>query len=410
MKVKGYTLIYIVVIMLILTILCGLLFEFLILEKRLSDSLEIQTQQCLDVESGINIWANSNNDITEAHYKTFYLNHEKYTDTVTVKTYPWGIYQIISAKAHYGKFSCDKHLMVGVELMYSKAALILLSSRNILNISEISVIKGNIHGDVSKIKYFSVPYSNKPRPKKNFIGNVVSQDPTIINIPYYHKLFDDLSNKEILPDIIPDTLENSFGDSTKMFLCKDKFVQKKSLSGNIIIVSKKSLFISKDNVLKDILIIAPEVTIESGFSGSLQVIASDVINVEEDCSLLYPSSLVLASDTTNSISKINISTNSTVSGSVIAFKNLANNQKDCIVKIETESTINGQVITNGFIDIQGAIYGQIICKKILVSNGSGTYENHLFDVTIDIDKLPKSFAGVKITNTNNKTKHIKWLW
>lgn len=410
MRVKGYTLIYIVIIMLILTILCSLLFQFISLEKRVTNNYEVQTQLCLDVESSINIWASNIDNIIKNDENVFCFNHNYYIDTTIVKTYQWGIYYVISASSKYEKNSCNKQLMVGIEPTMKNASIVLLSRNNIINVSETSLINGDILGDVKKIKVFSEPNSDKPKYTSNFTGGIIPLDPSVIKLPNFSNYITNIYNNSSWLSEIPDTIENSFGDSTLIYYLEKPYLQDKTIIGNVIIVSEKEVFISKNNTLKDIIVIAPEITIERGFKGSVQIIASDLINIEEECTLLYPSSIILNSDTNSRLSKIMIGENTKITGVIYANKESRRDKTDCIIQLAEGVDICGQVVTNGIIDIRGNIIGQIICKKILASNASGIYENHLFGAKIDMKNLPSSFAGANISSINKRTKKIKWLW
>ena len=68
-----------------------------------------------------------------------------------------------------------------------------------------------------------------------------------------------------------------------------------SIRGNVIITSADSLVVSSTAHLEDVIIIAPKVSFEAGFSGSVQVFANKSITVGSGARLEYPSVLYINS-------------------------------------------------------------------------------------------------------------------
>ena len=57
--------------------------------------------------------------------------------------------------------------------------------------------------------------------------------------------------------------------------------------------SSDSITIQSENLFKDVLIVAPKVRIKSAFRGSVQILATDTVIIEEGCKLEYPSSVIM---------------------------------------------------------------------------------------------------------------------
>ena len=66
-----------------------------------------------------------------------------------------------------------------------------------------------------------------------------------------------------------------------------------SLHGHLLIVSKRSITVKASAKLQDVILIAPEITIESNTIGTFQAMASKKIIVESNVQLAYPSALVV---------------------------------------------------------------------------------------------------------------------
>jgi hypothetical protein len=89
---------------------------------------------------------------------------------------------------------------------------------------------------------------------------------------------------------------NSFQSTTKVFNQKEPVVLTQEISGNFIIKSETSIRVTSASKLKDIILIAPEISIEDGVSGNFQSIANDKIEVGKKVQLSYPSALVINND------------------------------------------------------------------------------------------------------------------
>ena len=92
-----------------------------------------------------------------------------------------------------------------------------------------------------------------------------------------------------------------------------------TLQGNIILVSKSKIQVEPSARLENVILIAPEVIINSNVRGSFQVFASERIRVKQDVALNYPTSLVLlkgeeSKPNTEGIPELQIDKNSIIKG------------------------------------------------------------------------------------------------
>jgi hypothetical protein len=82
---------------------------------------------------------------------------------------------------------------------------------------------------------------------------------------------------------------------------------------------------------------------------------------------------------------------------------------DPVLKFEKETHFSGQIYWDGIFNISGHVNGSIACKKFLLRTPSSIYENHLMDITIDLDSLSKHYTGIDLTPSEKIKTIIKWL-
>lgn len=183
------------------------------------------------------------------------------------------------------------------------------------------------------------------------------------------------------------------------------------LSGNIVIVSDREIFISANAMLQDVIICAPKVSIDKKFSGTLQVFASDSIIVGEECHLNYPSVLGIVRQARScDNAAIVLKEGSEVSGMVFAYQEKFDNRKQVKLSLDKNSSVMGYVYSNGLLDLKGSVYGSVMCSKFILSTPSSVYENHLLNAVIDRTKLSKHFVGSSLTSATDNRKVVKWLY
>ncbi|MFH6996253.1 hypothetical protein ACHRWY_27650, partial [Flavobacterium sp. FlaQc-48] len=90
--------------------------------------------------------------------------------------------------------------------------------------------------------------------------------------------------------------------------------------GNFILRSEDSIRVKKNTVLEDVILIAPKITFEEGFKGTVQAFASKGIELEEKVTLKYPSVICVYNESPDE-SKIKIKKGCYITGAVVLFGN-----------------------------------------------------------------------------------------
>lgn len=206
-------------------------------------------------------------------------------------------------------------------------------------------------------------------------------------------------------------IEISFLKSTRMYFSEDEILLNNGkVSGNVIIKSDKEVIISADISLNEVIIVAPRISIMSGFTGSIQLVATEQISISENVELVYPSSVTLISSSNSLITgeehTIDIGSNTTITGSLV-YHNSQFQQRGGI-NIGLNSKINGLVYSNNYVELKGRMNGILQTKFFRLKTPSAVYTNHLLDAEITYN-LPSSFLYGNLLDSFTANKVVKWL-
>ncbi len=182
------------------------------------------------------------------------------------------------------------------------------------------------------------------------------------------------------------------------------------LKGHIILVSDSIIEIGSRTQIQDVLVVAPVIKIEDGFSGRLQALASDSILVGSHCGLSYPSTLVLlkrANDIGQPV--IRIGDSCRITGVVLTRSMKSDDLKKTCLETGKQSLICGYVYVSGYSYLQGAVNGAVLTDYFIYRTPLTYYENYLVDVEIDREALSKYFIGPDLFNTGEINQVVQWV-
>jgi len=183
------------------------------------------------------------------------------------------------------------------------------------------------------------------------------------------------------------------------------------LEGKIVVVADSLIRVGKTAHLKDILLFAPVIQIDSGFIGIIQAFASNNIIVGDNVTLPYPSALVVLGNRRVAVQgMLTIGERCSVGGLVFSWGDGARRELLPKVFIGKGTVIMGQVYADGWLDLKGTVNGNVSCRNFLLQTPTSIYENHLLDATIDASKRPPYFIGSMLIGDGNVKKGlVKWL-
>jgi len=422
-KYKAYALVYAVFIMLIVTLITASFIFFAHLHKIYFQDYRIKEQQIANVMSGIQLVMAAGNSRLPSNGEKISL-YGGYYDSVTLSQNQWGLYDIITAISDYRNFTFRKAAMAGGFYKTNEAVALHLADHNkAVSLCGNTILKGLCYLPRAGIKkamidgkYFKgvMPSNNQiyhssdslPELLENFLScSYQAYEQQVLN----EQLFDLVS----LEDLQNDSLFNSFFNKPKLIILNENnSLLYQKLTGNIIVFSFGNVTVTANSFLKDVLLIAPSIKFEDGFTGTLQAFASDTILTGENCQFNYPSSLgIIHTNEPDCDPFILINSKVDFSGIICVYvaQNYKGKAKKPQIRIEEDAHVQGQVYCNGYIEHKGAIEGSLWCDGFLLYRASGLYENYMLDAIIDMTQLNEYFTGCDLTGLNNPYKIVKWM-
>nr|WP_298924950.1 polymer-forming cytoskeletal protein [uncultured Allomuricauda sp.] len=336
----------------------------------------------------------------------------------TIKSY-WGIFEKYSTVSQFRKTRFVKTALVGGGMEHDFPALYLKDNNRPMIIAGKSKITGNAYlpkqgirpGTIGgRFHQFASPvYGNL----KNSSATLPALNPKLKN--YLKSLLlketDGFGQNTVrFSRNLKHT--NSFESPTQHIYGDVLRLSGVDLRGNIIVKATQQIIISADCIIKDIVLVAPKITIENGFRGTLQAIASKKIQAGKRVILDYPSALVVErGNATNpkdhGEANISIEEGATVKGIVAYFENSEEGIYFPQTAVAENASVLGEIYCEKNLELKGDVIGNVTTDAFMAMENGSVYQNHLFNGTINSGLLPFQYAGLLL----NKEKTIaKWLY
>jgi hypothetical protein len=187
-----------------------------------------------------------------------------------------------------------------------------------------------------------------------------------------------------------------------------------AIRGNVIIHSFDSIFVSSQAQLTNVILIAPIVRFETGFTGSVQVVASERVICEKEVKLLYPSVIALNEQPLrNELTRrmVIIDEQAEVLGGILITSQQPDFRKLPFLELHEQSVVGGLIYNSGETEAKGTIIGSLFTFQLSVRAGGGAYGNHLVDAVISQKRLPDYFLlpGWLQSQEKVQSKLLTWL-
>lgn len=224
----------------------------------------------------------------------------------------------------------------------------------------------------------------------------------------------------ILLQLLPkEGIKNSFQEETKIYKSGSITLENISLSGNLMIVADKKITVRNTAQLRDVVLLAPEISIEDRVSGNFQAIANEKIEVGQGCRLWYPTALVL--DKSNKRSNQNTSDpptttalfvdkNTLIKGFLMFLEETEEKQYFPQVKIETNSVIEGEIYCAKNLELKGTVNGMVTTNGFMALENGNIYQNHIYGGIINSTQLSPYYVGIPLESRIGNKKLMQWLY
>lgn len=315
-------------------------------------------------------------------------------DTSKLSIKEWGAYRAIVSKTHHGKKKVEKSALFGFRSLSRYPALYLPDNRQVVKLCGKTLIEGDVYTSDRGFERGYIAGKNFEG-SKLFDGVKKPSEKTLPKLKnYLSSIGIDMFRKDVLKieGIEKDTIFN-FSEQTSLWSTTSPIQLKNKITGNVVIHSFDSIFVTSNSILKNVILIAPIIHFEKGFKGSVQAIASQHIFCDEDVVLNYPSSLILnVEDETGSKieHKIYIGNNSKVIGGVLLISKKRDFRNPVYLEID-QAIVGGLIYNEGTTEIKGKVIGSVYTADFGLRTGGGEYTNYLLDATLSMQQLPKNF-------------------
>ncbi|MEM9075577.1 MAG: hypothetical protein AAGC43_00995 [Bacteroidota bacterium] len=205
---------------------------------------------------------------------------------------------------------------------------------------------------------------------------------------------------------------NSFQSKTKYVLGNIIRLSNVRLRGNIVVSATQQIIVEQDCDLRDIILCAPRIIIEDGFTGSLQAISNNKIQIGKSVMLNYPSALTVEHgglmNTKNSMDpNITVGPGSLIQGTVSYFNKSEEKTFYPQILISKNASITGEIYCEKNLELKGSISGTVLTNSFVTLENGNVYQNHLNGGIINAEQLPIEYSGLLL---DNKKGVVKWLY
>jgi hypothetical protein len=290
--------------------------------------------------------------------------------------------------AHFtGQLNSNKNAIylsnLSKALSYSGKLKIIGNSQLPSTFIETSYINNELNQLTNKGK-ITISEPQLPEIRKDFIKNFIDTDSERVKLEDVEKPKDSL-------------YYNSFFNTTKEILVKPN-ISNIIFKGNFILRSTDSIRVSKNAVLEDVILIAPKITFEDGFKGTVQAFATKGIELEGKVILNYPSVICVYNESTEDC-KIKIKKDCKIYGAVVLFGSKNDLIDKNIIEIEEGGLLFGDIYCSGKLMLKSNVYGSVFTNKFFLTTGSSSYENVISNIEINSIKLPDYFISISLFDT-----------
>ena len=179
---------------------------------------------------------------------------------------------------------------------------------------------------------------------------------------------------------------------------------------NIILKANNKIEVEDGCELEEVILYAPKILIKGSVKGNFQAIATQKIEVGKNAALAYPTLICTLNTGDNRDSTfINIDRGAEIDGLVLGWKE-QNTVVPLMVNIKPEAKITGQVFTNGIVNMQGTVTGNITTERLVLSDGNVWLGNFLYNSKIDRCALSDDYLSPFFHTIYSNEQIVKCLY
>lgn len=335
-------------------------------------------------------------------------------DSVALSHYNWGLYNVCTARAYRGPHSSTKCALIGSRSPENNFALWLADMDRALGVCGDTKLEGTCYLPVQGIERMYI--EGKSFTGRDLVNGTVQQSERYVPSTDKERL---TALKTFLEQPVGEseewqsgsTIVRSFGEELLILNSGTSItIDHDSISGHVLIVSSRSISVTGNAFLHDVILFAPRIEFKSKMTGSVQAFAYDSIIVNEIINLKYPSVLgliphvsVVANPCIQLAQEVNIS------GELFATQDPDNPKRIPMINVGDTSEIAGTIYCNGSLQLHGVVEGSVIAEKLVYKSNSAFYDNCLMDARISSSSDQPKLPGGYLINNTPDSDVIEWL-
>lgn len=335
------------------------------------------------------------------------FNHENGDTSKTIEI-QWGGFTVFSTHTFHGAQFKNRSALVGEKTLQQLPALYLPGKIGSLKLSGDTRLEGKVYVPNKKIERANIAGQSYKHDKLVF-GEIFKAEN---DLPKLKSAVRNLTISSFSSDLIKQAFKArdsvySFQDPTTLYTSLSALNIENKISGNVIIHSFDSIYVTSESKLKGVILVAPKIRIQSGFKGDIQAVVHESIVLEEGVVLEYPSTIVLnelAERLEDNERYVILEKGAELRGGILVTSQKKDFRRPPSVKLNHETVVSGIVYVNGQIELHGNIIGSLFTESIRLNVGGGRYSNHLMDVIISADRVPKDFLYPSWLETEKKNR------
>lgn len=309
------------------------------------------------------------------------LYPEDKTSTIQYNRFSWGLYECLCLNLTERGFASARLLGKRVECN-KQAALWACDQEMALSLAGKSTIKGALFVPMNGLNYVTIgnePFTGKHVEESN-IAIAQKRAPDIDST--YLKRMEALSLQKDA-QFLPEKPRAYYQfDKEEVHYRIGENILEEALRGHLVLHADETV-ISASTTLQDVILLARKVTIKNGFRGTLQILATDSVIIEDNVRLEYPSGICLKGDSTKTY--LTIGETSVLKGYAIVFGRTDTNFSFAVNENYHQAataTVFGLLYVDGVSVLKGNISGAVYLKRCYYVPENGLYSNTLYNTKI----------------------------
>ncbi len=415
---RATSLVYALMISLLITLIIGGLVLLMHYQRMLQEQLYARELARDNLISATNLYLNGN---PVQYGQRRGILFDSPTDSFYVESESWGVFGLLHVRATHGTTQASKSCLYGSDPAgITKAALYLQDQNKPLKLVGKSRLIGSAYlprGGVSGGRVGRRGFMGK----RLINGQVLESRDTPPNISYealapIAKEMGLLMQGQIplAPEsrLTEDSLRGNWQEPPLYFPSPGtQHLDRILLRDKVMVIATEAIHVGSSAELDQVILIAPKIVIEAGFTGRLQAFAMDSLLVERAVRLRYPSALVVSGRNPAFPGYLSIEERCQIEGVVINDPQLAGQMytRDQVTDIAETAQVYGHVLSPGTVLHAGEIYGFLMAGKFILNTGSTVFVNHIRDATISQPELSSRFAGGLYIRGGEAFSVVEWL-